>query len=255
MKIIDYNDIISEPSIIQLKCNTFESNVYIGTNDKLYKIFKISGTKYNQTGYLEGKRQKAILLSKFFEDDNHIVTPCGLIYDKEQFKGLVYPYKKNAYPISRYICDRKISLDDKIYIFRDISQIIRKMHKFNCYHADLGASNILLDSKENVHIIDLDNSKVESINADGRNHLAIYLINSFRYPTKVDENLDNLTLMITFLNLFIGQDRLKDYLINRPVVFENSEIRKIAMIVKECLSQKRSVPYFDDIEIFLDYCI
>ena len=57
--------------------------------------------------------------------------------------------------------------------------------------------------------------------------------------------------ILTFLSLTIGENKVKEYLLDRNVVFENNEVMKIAMIVKKCLKTQISVPYFDDFEIAL----
>ncbi len=251
MKILNYKDIMNNQTVNQIKGNTFESNIYVGEMGELYKIFKITETKYNPKDYLNGKREKAVLLNKYFQNDMHLVAPRGLIFDEGYFKGLMYSYINDSYSLDRYMNDTSYSMEEKIKKFKDISQSIRKMHQFKCYHADLGASNILLDSKGNIYIIDLDNSQIGDNKADGRNYFATYLMNSFKYPTEASENLDNLTLMVTFLSLTIGENKVKEYLLDRNVVFENNEVMKIAMIVKKCLKTQISVPYFDDFEIAL----
>ncbi len=71
---------------------------------------------------------------------------------------IVTKYIPNTQTLSSLLCKQKLS--NKTW--SKLGQVIRRMHKKKCNHADLNAHNILLDNELNIFLIDFDKSEFKA---------------------------------------------------------------------------------------------
>ena len=129
---------------------------------KVIKLFK-------DNSIIDNKIKKIKLLKERLKGINEIITADALIYDKEML-GYIMPY------ISGYnlYYSSKLSKEELIFLYKNLSNILKKAHELNIVVADFG-NNTLYTQDKKLYLIDHDNFAIDDYKVDAKNfHLQLY---------------------------------------------------------------------------------
>jgi len=83
----------------------------------------------------------------------------------------IYPkilFSNNKFSIEEFVDGKQLTLKDftNVNIYRKIAQKLKKIHKKNITHNDLHYNNLLIDKKDEIHILDFEFAKKNSTYKD-----------------------------------------------------------------------------------------
>ncbi|MBR1376633.1 MAG: hypothetical protein IJ565_02350 [Bacilli bacterium] len=148
MNRLDLNESLLGESIAGGK----ESKVYLYGN----KIIKIFQTK--KKPILENKYNKLLLLNKI----DLKTRPLDLIYINDEFKGYSM-FKLKDY---KEFKPKEYTIRERIDILKLLYKKLEYMHKKGIVYGDIRSSNILINSKKDIALCDLDNVKINDYDFD-----------------------------------------------------------------------------------------
>ena len=120
--------------------------------------------------------------------------------------------------LSRYVKDRKLSVDDTLRLFKKVCDAVDYAHQKGVIHRDLKPSNILVDASGEPHVLDFGLAKVGGAEAGDEASLLVsvtgQVIGTLEYmspeqaagqPDQVDMRSDVYTLGVIVYKLLTGQ--------------------------------------------------
>jgi len=196
-----------------------ESNTYFAlykNNEKIIKLFK-------EEENIENKINKIKLLKDRLKNTSNVVTADAFITDKDKIIGYIMPYinGKNKY------YTEVMSKKDAINYLKELSKLIKRLHKLNIILADFH-SNIITGENNNLYLIDHDNFSIDNLSVDKKN---IYLQKYEKNINKFDNHFDYYMLNIYTISLLkrINTPSIYDLYDKNPLDFnfKDTEINNI----------------------------
>lgn len=172
--------------------NSSECDAYYCTYKNQPKVIKI----FKDNNIIEEKTKKIKLLKKRLENIPEIVTADAIIYDKEII-GYIMPYI-NGNNLC-YTC--KLNREQQIYLYKELSNILKKIHKLNIIAADFG-NNTLYTPDNKLFLIDHDNFSIDNYNVNVKNfHFRLYEQKIKTIDEHFDDYLLNIYTIAGFKNI------------------------------------------------------
>lgn len=179
---------ISNTELEKMTKQTFgegnESNTYIFEIDGEKKIVKI----FRKSVDLPNKLKKINLIKERLKKCDFVVKPEAILRCNGKFIGYIMPkINGNVFDYINY------SKEECLYILKDLSTKLKRLHKLGIVAADFHR-NFIVDDNGNIKLIDCDNFAIDNLYVDSEN---IYLKKYNESIKYFDERFDNY-----LLNLF-----------------------------------------------------
>lgn len=202
IKFMYKNDITNE-NIIYLRNNKCLLHIKEKNYDYVIKFFDIK----NYDDFDETKEVYEILKNKNIK---YVANHINFVI-KDKYGYIIYEYIMGM-NLKEYILKNELTYDMIMKIFFQIVDALDELHKLNIIHCDLKLQNIMINSDNNIKIIDFDLSKKSE-----NDHVSEYQFGTSQYmaPESFDLNIHSKKTDIWELGIILY------YLITKDFPYEN----------------------------------
>ena len=200
--------------------------------------------------------EKRNLYKKFLDMDgikiNDVLLPQSLIIEDGALKGYTMKYFVNSMPLSDKFLKRYFNCNELLVYAEKASRILRNIHNNGIICQDLSFENILVDDNGNIAFCDIDGCTYKEHNSPFISLLLKdFLINYRRSKLPINEDLDKLSMILSFYLTMYGEVLQKITKKQYHTLSDNIQtlenLRDVANMLVDKSCPIYDMPYLDEV--------